>query len=159
MDRVLNFTQAYFQTPWRKQLQGIGVFLIILVVVLLASGIFVSVTARTATLGKAVQRYRLEIDALKFEIANLESQLAYLTSASVMKQRAIEMGFRMARPDELTYVFVPGYTGRDFVQLAVPSQPEKVSFPVNSPEFTQSWVDWLAQQFRAPIVPLAEVEP
>ncbi len=159
MDRVRNFTQAYLQTPWRKQLQGIGTFLIILVVILLASGIFVSVTARTAALGKAVQRHRLEIDELEFEIANMETQLALLTSTAVMKQRAIEMGFRMVNPDEVTYILVPGYTGRDYVQFAEPSQPEMVSVPVISSEFTQSWIDWFAQQFRAPLIPLAEVEP
>ncbi len=159
MDRVLNFTQAYLQTPWRKQLQGIGIFLTILVVILLASGIFVSVTARTAAVGKAIQRHRLEIDELEFQIANMESQLALLTSTSVMKQRAFEMGFRTVRAEEITYVFVPGYTGRGHVQFAEPSQPAKVSVAVISPEFTQSWVDWLVQQFRVPLLPLAEIEP
>ncbi len=159
MDQVLNFTQAYSQAPWRKQLQWIGIFLIILVVVLLASGIFISVTARTASLGKEIQRHRLEIEDLEYEIANMESHLAVLTSASVMKQRAIEMGFRTADPEKITYIQVPGYTGRNSNLFAEPSQPTMVSVPVISSEFTQSWVDWLIQQFRTPIIPMAEITP
>jgi len=159
MNRVLNFTQAYSQTPWRKQLQRIGIFLIVLVVILLAASVFVSVTARTAALGKEIQRHRQEIEALEFETANMQSQLAILTSVSVMKQRAIDMGFRSATSEEIIYINVPGYTGRDHVKMADPSQPTMAAAPVISPAFTQSWVDWLAQQFRAPLIPLAEVGP
>ena len=159
MDRVLNFTQAYSQAPWRKQLQGIGIFLILLVVVLLAASVFVSITARTAALGREIQQHHHEIEALEFEIANMQSQLAILTSISVMKQRAIEMGFRPATSEEIIYINVPGYMGRDHVKMADPTQPAAAAEPVISPAFTQSWVDWLAQQFRAPLIPLAEVTP
>ncbi|MBL7164662.1 MAG: hypothetical protein ISS57_18905 [Anaerolineales bacterium] len=159
MNRVLNFTQAYSQAPWRKQLQGIGIFLIVLVVILLAASVFLSVTARTAALGKEIQQHRQEIEALEFETANMQSQLAILTSVSVMKQRAIDMGFRSATSEEIIYINVPGYTGRDHVKMADPTQPTMAAAPVISPAFTQSWVDWLAQQFRAPLVPLAEVGP
>ncbi len=159
MDRVLNFTQAYSQTPWRKQLQGIGIFLIVLVVVLLAAGIFISVTAKTAAMGKEIQRHRLEIEALEYEIANMESRLAILTSSSELKQRAIEMGFRTVNPEKIIYIQVPGYTGRNSVLFAEASQPTMVPVPVISSEFTQSWVDWLVQQFRTPLIPMAEVTP
>ncbi len=159
MDRVLDFTQAYSQTPWRKQVQGIGIFLIALVVMLMAASVFVSVTAQTAALGKEIQRYRQNIETLEFEIANMESQLAILTSTSVMKRRAIELGFRSATSEEITYINVPGYTGRDHIELAEPAQPVVSTTLVLSPRYTQSWVDWLSQQFRAPLIPLAEVEP
>ncbi|MBM3144310.1 MAG: hypothetical protein FJ010_04915 [Chloroflexi bacterium] len=159
MDRVQQFTQAYSQAPWRKQLQGIGIFLVVLVVILLAASVFVSVTAKTAALGKEIQRNRQEIEELEFEIANMESQLAILTSASVMKQRAIEMGFRPATSEEIMYIHGPGYMGRDHVELAEPAQPTTATAPVISPAFTQSWVDWLARQFRAPLIPLAEAGP
>jgi len=159
MDRVIDFTQAYSQAPWRKQLQGIGIFLILLVVILLAASVFVSITARTAALGKEIQRHRQKIEELEFENANIRSQLAILTSASEMKQRAIDMGFRTATSEEIIYINVPGYTGRDNVELAESSQPSIVATPVISSAFTQSWVDWLAIQFKAPLIPLAEVEP
>jgi cell division protein FtsL len=159
MDRVFDFTQAYSQAPWRKQLQWIGVFLIVLVVILLAASVFVSVTARTAALGKEIHRHRNEIEALEYENANMQSQLAILTSASEMKQRAIDMGFRQATSEEIIYITVPGYTGRDQVKSAESTQPTFVAKPVISPAFTQSWVDWLAQQFRAPLIPMADIEP
>ncbi len=46
MERVYGLTQAYSQAPWRKQLQLIGIFLVVLVFFALVAGIYLSVTAR-----------------------------------------------------------------------------------------------------------------
>lgn len=159
MDRIRSFTQAYSQAPWRKQLQGIGVFLAVLVIFLLAASVFVSITARSATVGKDIQRNRDNIEALEFEIANMRTELALQTSTAVMKQRAIEMGFRPATPEELIYIKVPGYTRESGLEFASPPQSVKSASPVLSPSFTNSWVDWFAQQFRVPQIPLSEVQP
>ncbi len=159
MNKVLNFTQAYSQAPWRKQLQGIGIFLTILIVILLAASVFVSITARTAALGKDIQRYRQEIETMEHEIADLETQFAELTSADILWERADELGFSAATPDKVLYIRIPGYTGRADVEIAAPAQTVLPASPVLSPAFTQSWIDWLGQQFRTPIVPLADMQP
>lgn len=159
MDHVRKFTQAYTQAPWRQQLQGIGVFLSILVVFLLAASIFISVTSRTASVGKEIQRFRLQAELLELEIANRRSQLAILTSATTMKQRAIGMGFRPATPEDIIYVHVPGYSGNTIMELLPVQQTESIAKPELSPEFTQSWVDWVSKQFRTPIMSLEEMQP
>jgi hypothetical protein len=51
MDRVQSLTQAYSQAPWRKQMQIIGLFLLVLVLTALV-GIYLSVTARAAAVGR-----------------------------------------------------------------------------------------------------------
>lgn len=152
MDHFRNFTQAYSQAPWRKQLQVIGSFLSILVVFLVAASIFISVTSRTAAVGKDIQRYRLQADALELEIANMRSQLAQMTSVATMKQRAIDMGFRPATKEDIIYVHVPGYTGNTVMDLLPARQIVNVPRPELSPEFTESWVDWFSKHFRKPIV-------
>ena len=91
MNQVQKFTQAYSLTPWRKQIQGIGLFLAILVVGALVAGVYLNVTARAATVGRQIQRHRNRIEELEQDIADKESKLASLTSSVVMERRAQEM--------------------------------------------------------------------
>ena len=56
-----NLTQAYRLTPWRSQLQIIGMFLLILVMIALVAGIYLNVTARAATIGRQIQNLHEEI--------------------------------------------------------------------------------------------------
>ncbi|RME08289.1 MAG: hypothetical protein D6803_01590 [Anaerolineae bacterium] len=153
----MQYTQAYVQAPWRRQLRSIGVLLTVVLVLVLLSSLFVSVNARAATLGRQIQRSRQQIEALEFEIAQLRSELAFQTSATNMRQRAEALGFRPVTSDELVYVLVPGYPGRQAVVLAPPAKTVVISRPVISPAFTQSWLDWLLAQMEAPVLPLAEL--
>lgn len=159
MDNVSQITQAYSQAPWRKQLQVIGVFLSVLIIVLMAASVFVSITARTAMLGREIQRYHMENENLVYEIANLRSDLATLTSVSVLKARALELGFRPATTDEITYIRVTGYTGKPKANIAVPAQTVVSTAPVLLPAFTQSWVEWLAERLQKPAVSVADSRP
>ena len=88
MDRAIKFTQAYYQTPWRKQLQRIGLFLAFLVVCALVAGVYLSVNSRAAGIGRQIQYDRELIDKLEKQIADQQSQLAILTSAAEMEKRA-----------------------------------------------------------------------
>ncbi len=157
MEKAIRYTQAYTQAPWRKQLRGIGVFLAIVLVLVLLGSLFISVTARTATLGREIQRRRQEMESLEYEIAQMRSELAVLTSAARMRERAEALGFRPVGPDEVLYVPVPGYAGKPDVALATPARTVVSTRPVISPAFTRSWVDWLAQQINAPVLPLADL--
>lgn len=157
MQRTMQYTQAYSQAPWRRQLRSIGVLLTVVLVLVLLGSLFVSVNARAATLGRQIQRSRQQIEALEFEIAQLRSELAFQTSAVNMRQRAEALGFRPVTPDELVYVLVPGYPGRQSVALAPQARTVVIAHPVISPAFTQSWVDWLLTQMEAPVLPLAEL--
>jgi cell division protein FtsL len=154
MDRVLKITQAYSLTPWRRQLQIIGLFLVVLVVFALIAGVYLSVNARATNIGRQIQNYHRDIEKLEFLIADQQSQLAILTSASEMEKRAQTLGFRPATTEEILYIQVDGYNGRTAAVLAsdsvsyVPASPAVVS-----PAFTQSLLDWVAQELSlAPFV-------
>jgi hypothetical protein len=160
MDRVLKITQAYSLTPWRKQLQVIGLFLMVLVVFAIIAGVYLNVNARAATIGRQIQNYHIAIENLEFRIADQQSQLAFLTSASEMEKRAQALGFRHATSEEITYMLVEGYTGRTPAVMAsesvayIPASPAVVS-----PAFTQSLLDWVAQELSlAPFV-FGKVKP
>lgn len=159
MDYVQNLTQAYSQTPWRKQLQGIGFVFVVLVLFLLTASVFLSITARSAVVGRQIQINHLAIMEMEYHIEDMETELARLSSVSVIKQRAQEMGFRPATPEDITYLDVPGIV-KDDGRLAVSTQPTQLdSEPVLSPAFTQTWTDWLIQNFKKPVVPLTTVQP
>jgi len=146
MNQVQKFTQAYSLTPWRKQIQGIGLFLAILVVGALVAGVYLNVTARAATVGRQIQRHRNRIEELEQDIADKESKLASLTSSVVMERRAQEMGFRPAAFSEILYMEVSGYSGRQSVTLASPPKNFVSVSPSLSPAFTQSLFDWIGEK-------------
>jgi hypothetical protein len=152
MDRVLKINQAYSLTPWRKQLQSIGLFLVVLVVIALIAGVYLNINAKAATIGRQIQNHRNRIDELENNIANQQSQLAILTSAAIMEQRAIEMGFRHAQSDDILYLAIDGYGGRSPAVLASDTKIFAASQtqPRISSAFTQSLLDWIRQEFTLP---------
>jgi hypothetical protein len=160
MYRVQSLTQAYAQAPWRKQLQWIGLFLLGLILVAMIAGIYLSVSARSATVGREIQGMFLRMDDIERGIENQETQLAVLLSNSEMEKRAKSMGFRPATTEETFYVVIPGYFKPDQASLA--SNPEHTvpDVPSVSEEYTQSLLDWLRERVFEPAAPLIqEVRP
>jgi hypothetical protein len=155
MDSVQRFTQAYNQAPWRKQLQWIGLFLLILIMGALVAGIYLSVTARASTVGRGIQDMRQEIERIERNIEDLETDLAYILSNQQMQSRAIELGFRPAEPGEAVFVVVPGYARPEVVSLAQPSGPViHPAKPTLPEDYTQSLFDWLRERVFEPAAPL-----
>lgn len=155
MNSVQRFTQAYQQAPWRKQLQLIGLFLLVLIMGALVAGIYLSVTARATTVGRGIQEMRADIERIEREIEDLQTELAYILSNAQMQERAIELGFRPAEPGEAVYVVVPGYTRPEVVTLAqTPGPAVHRSSPALPEDYTQSLFDWLRERVFEPAAPL-----
>lgn len=160
MDRVIKINQAYSLTPWRKQLQWIGLFLSVLVIFAVIAGVYLNVNAKAATIGRQIQNDRNRINELENSIADQESQLASVTSISAMEERALTLGFRYANSDEILYLPVEGYNGRPPAVLAsetrefVPSRT-----PTLSPAFTQSLLEWIRERVKLPSVMFESVMP
>jgi hypothetical protein len=134
---------AYRQAPWRTQLQMIGVLLLAIIAVLLISGIYLNITAQAAAAGVEIQLMEDERESLQRQISDQRTKLAYLTSAWLMEQRALELGYQRADVENAVYVVVPGYTGRQLRPLALPSskEPETILLPA----YRQSIWEWLFQ--------------
>jgi cell division protein FtsL len=142
MESVRSLTQAYSQAPWRKQLAMIVLFLLMVVFVALIAGIYLDVTARTATIGREVQIMQREIESLKLVNADLDSQLAVLVSSGVMERRARDLGFERVQRDQITYVLVPGYQPRQQPRLAPPPATVKTVAAALPSIFTESLFDF-----------------
>jgi hypothetical protein len=160
MYRVQNITQAYSQAPWRKQLQWIGLFMLILILGAMVAGIYLSVSAQASTSGREIQIMYSDMEEIRRNIKDMESQLAFLISNAEMEKRAEELGFYPVESDDIFYILVPGYIKPDQANLANPPGSSLPSVPTISPEFTQSLVDWLSDRVFDPASPLVkEVEP
>ena len=159
MQPIKRLAQAYRLAPWRKQTQEIGVYLAFLVVFILVASVYVNITARSAADGRQIQQNYADIERLEREIADLQSQLAVFESDAVMRQRARELGFRRASPNDIIHVEVSGYQRRGPVALGLSSQPSAINMVVLSPAFTQSWVDWVNVQLRTPLALITNEQP
>jgi cell division protein FtsL len=156
MYRVQNITQAYSQAPWRKQLQWIGLFMLGLIVLAMVAGIYLSVSAQASTAGREIQIMYAEMEDIRRNIEDIESQIAFLVSNSEMEDRAKELGFLPVESDEIFYILVPGYSKPDQVNLAEPPGSSLPVIPTISPEYTQSLMDWLSERVFDPASPLVQ---
>ncbi|HEX2995111.1 MAG TPA: hypothetical protein VHP14_09805 [Anaerolineales bacterium] len=132
---------AYRQAPWRVQRQWVGVFLLIVIGSAMVAALYLDVTARAAVAGREIQGLRLEITAIQRENADLETQLANLTSTAAMQERATALGYRPVKPGELDYVSVPGFAKPepDILLAAKDATPHMEAQPA---EYTQSLLEW-----------------
>jgi len=160
MYRVQNITQAYSQAPWRKQLQWIGLFMLAMILVAMVAGIYLSVSAQASKAGREIQIMYAEMEDIRRNIEDMESQIAYLVSNAEMEKRAQELGFTPVSSEDIFYILVPGYSKPDQADLAgSPGTPLPI-IPMVAPEYTQSLVDWLSERVFDPASPLVkEVEP
>lgn len=144
MTRPKRFSQAYQQAPWRIQTQQ-GVLLLILAVLGLSMlWVMVSVSVQASSAGLEIQAMEEEQDRLQREIAGLRTEIGVQTAKAQMEKRAADMGFEPINPAEVTYMKVPGYTGRQPVISASP--PGKhIAPPLIKPVYTESLWEWLLE--------------
>jgi hypothetical protein len=176
MENIHQLTHAYSQAPWRKQMYMIGVILLFLVCIAIVAGIYLNVTARAAAVGRQIQEMQVRvygyhyltgnagdnyvpIEELEQNIANLTSQLAYLTSYSNMQARVKELNLVPIAADHTEYIEIPGYVDRQTTSLAPPPVPVVVNAFVIDPQFKESLFDWVTEQVRKTTKLLREVMP
>jgi cell division protein FtsL len=146
MKRAQRFIQAYATTPWRRQVQVIGLFSAFVVVVALVAGAYLWVSSLAATYGRQVQEIQSTAKVVEDNIEDLNSVLGELTTTERMQQLAEEQGFTPVTPWDLEYLVVSGYPEEQPLSIA----PANSSLPVETrqelpPEFTQSLFDWVRQ--------------
>ena len=138
---------AYRQAPWRVQRQWIGAFLLMVIGAAMVAALYLDVTARTAVTGREIQEMRIQITTIQRENADLETQLADLTSSVAMQRRALELGYRPVQPGELDYVAVPGFAPPEpaILLAANDSAPPNPALPE---EYTQSLLEWFENRIK-----------
>ena len=143
--KKINLSQAFKQAPWRSQIQLVGLFLLGLVVVLLVSGLYLSISGQAAEAGLLTYNLNYERKSLERTIADSKAQLAVISSSTVMEERAAALGYEDADPSDVVYVVVPGYTGKKTAILAPPPGITEEQGVVVKNEYRESLWDWLFQ--------------
>jgi hypothetical protein len=141
LQTVNRFVHAYKIAPWRVQRQWIGGALLVVVTFAMIAALYLDVTAQAAIAGREIQDLTAAIAASEQASADLQTQLAALTSATVMKERAVALGFRPIEQDEVEYLMVPGYV-RPQPEILLSAPLPQLSAPSIPPEYTQSLLDW-----------------
>ena len=138
---------AYRQAPWRVQRQWVGIFLLVVIGVAMVAALYLDVTARTAVTGREIQEMRIQITTIQRETADLETQLADLTSTVAMQRRALALGYRPVQPGELDYVAVPGFVPPEpaILLAAKDTSPPAETLPA---AYTQSLLEWFEDRIK-----------
>lgn len=139
---------AYKQAPWRVQRQYVGAFLLTIIVASMVAALYLQVTAGAARAGREIQEMRFEITTIQRANADLETQLANLTSTAEMERRAVEMGYRPVKPGELDYIAVPGFVAPEPAILLAAEDVTEYSQALPA-EYTQSLIEWLDERVKS----------
>lgn len=149
MDTTNRLKHAYSQAPWRVQRQWVSIFLLIVLGFAMIATLYLMVTSQAAIVGREIQDLRLAIIETEHKTADLQTELARQTSSNEMKRRALALGFRPVKPEEVEYLYVPGYVAPRAARLA--AAPElQPSAPGTPPEYTQSLLDWMNELLQSP---------
>ena len=138
---------AYKQAPWRVQRQYVGAFLLAVIGLAMIAALYLDVTARAAGAGREIQELRFEIATVQRTNADLETQLADMTSTTEMERRALELGYRPVKPGELDYVAVPGFAAPEpeILLAAEDVVSRSQTLPI---EYTQSLLEWADERVK-----------
>jgi cell division protein FtsL len=145
-NRAKRFFQAYATTPWRRQVQVIGLFSAFVVVVALVASAYLWVSSLAATYGRQVQEIQATAQVVEENIEDLNARLGELTTTERMQQLAEENGYQQLTSASLEYLVVPGYPEEQPLVIS----PEDLSLPVANrqelpAEYTESLIDWVRE--------------
>jgi hypothetical protein len=136
--------QAYPQAPWRKATQIGVLFLILAVLGASILWIMLTVTVKAATAGMEIQDMEDQQETLQRKIASLRTDIAIHTSTAEMETRATALGFNQVKPEDIQYMVIPGYAGRQ-TQISAPPPTADLRAVLIKPSYTESLSEWLFQ--------------
>lgn len=130
-------------------MQLIGLFLLFLVAFSVVAGVYLSVSAKAAAVGRDIQAKQKLIETYDREIEDRESRLAEILSSKEMEDRARRLGFQPIQPDQIVYMKVPGYAEDPVVVLAPSTPPSLASAPMVPPQYTESLFTWIDRKLSS----------
>ncbi len=153
--------QAYKQAPWRKQLQWVGIFLLVVVSIAAIAGLYLFISGRSAATGRRIQNLESELAALQRKNNDLQTELGEILSSRALNERIGALDMRLMNVEEALDLEVPGYVPPTDPALAPPPKIEEQRTPILLPEFTNTFIDWITEKIQAvpePVTP-TEVTP
>ena len=136
------FGHALRRTSWRRQRQAVVLAALGLLLALVVGAlVYLSQAAQDATTGRQLELLIAERNQLEQGNESLRSEIASLRSVPRLQLRAQEMGFELARPEDIDYVIVEYFDPR---RTAVAPQTYVQATP--GPVYDETMAGWLQQQ-------------
>ncbi|MCB2178846.1 hypothetical protein KQH61_05480 [bacterium] len=146
MNRAQKIIEAYRNTPWRRQMQMLGLFAAFAVVATVVMIVYVWVTSLAGAYGLQVQEYQETTQALEKVIEDKNAHLAELTSVENLAARAEEKDYQVVDPNRLRYLEVEGYPAEGELQLAPSTSASQDADSEQLPaSYTTSLIDWVRE--------------
>ena len=139
--------QAYKQAPWRRQIQSIGLSLLPVVAIAVFIMLYLVISAQAAAAGLQTMNLHYEEEQILRKIANQRTQLGWITSYSLMQQKAEKLGFEPPPDSNIHYMTIPGYQGQNPVLAAPPPGMETESSPSVNDLYNKSLANWFVDTF------------
>ncbi len=111
------------------------------------AALYLSVASQSTLVGREIQLLEREISLNKEENANLKTDLARILSYYAAETRGDALGFHSATSEEIHYLPIPGYSGREAVTLANDTNLS-ANFQNLPTEYSQSLFDWFELHLR-----------
>lgn len=137
--------QASRQAPWRLQIRSTGKTALWLVGLLVLGGIYLAVNVKLARAGRELLVLESRKEELQRANAELSAAWAQGSSPDLMLERAAYLGFRPARPDEVIYIEVEGYSRETPFDPPRPPSSGVGGESMLSPAYTETLGEWLAR--------------
>lgn len=139
--------QAFRQAPWRLQIRTTGRTAFWIVGLLVLGAIYLAVNAEVARAGRELLVLESQRERLQRAHAELSAEHAALTAPELMMERAEHLGFRPAKPDEVTYLPVDYYVEPDEFLGPRPRLSERDRDSMLSPSYTETLGEWFERLF------------
>ena len=155
MSHSVWFGHALRRTSWRRQRQAVVLAALGLLMALVVGAlVYLSQAAQDATTGRQLELLIAERNQLEQGNESLRSEIASLRSVPRLQLRAQEMGFELAKPEDIDYVIVAHFDPR---RTAVAPQTYVQATP--GPVYDETMAGWLQQQLDTFGQSLEEEEP
>jgi cell division protein FtsB len=135
---------ALRDTPFKLQRQAIALAGLGLFVAIIIGALYLAQSTSVATLGRQLEELIAKRDQLEQTNEQLRSEIAELRSVPRLIARAKDLGFVDSGQQNIEYLVVDGYNPH-----RVEATPPPESVKPDVPEYDESFVGWLQQQWDA----------
>ena len=140
------FGHALRRTSWRRQRQtallaGLG----LMAALVIGALVYLSQAALDSTTGRQLEALIEERNELEQRNESLRAEIASLRGVPRLLQRALELGFEPAQPEDIDFIIVENYDPR----RPVAAQLGIATAEAPAPEYDETMAGWLQQQLDA----------
>jgi cell division protein FtsL len=135
--------QTQEQALWRSVIQSTGSTLLLVLILLVLGGLYLSVSAKAASAGRLVISLGEKVDEVRQTHSEVTARHAEATSPHRMSELASSLGYRPAELEEIRFLETDLASKKASFQAPMPQAVSELRKTILSPAFTETLVDAL----------------